>query len=124
MMIWKVCYYSTALMDKSLFTKIIDDLARINYNGRLMPHFYGEPLLDDRLVDLMNYTHKKLPKAQIVVYSNGDYLTKEKYSELINAGVHHFVITQHGDKIISELSELLENPKTRRRIQFRKSDTL
>lgn len=82
-------------MDTNVYTKIIDELSEINYNGRVYPHFYGEPLLDKRLPQLIEYTRKKLPLATIVVYSNGDYLTKELFNRLIASGVDGFVITQH-----------------------------
>lgn len=44
------------LMDEAIYCKLIDELATINFRGRLSPQLYGEPLLDRRLVPLMAYT--------------------------------------------------------------------
>lgn len=82
-------------MDIKLYKKIINDLAKINYAGRLSPHFYGEPLCDTRIVELMEYTHLKLPKAKLIIFSNGDLLTPYLYHQLLNVGVDHFEITDH-----------------------------
>jgi len=94
------------LMPTGLFHKIIDELAEIGYNGRISPVFYGEPLLDKRIVDLMRYVRNKLPKSRIVMFTNGDFLTHTKYSELVQAGVDEFIITQHGQDIPDGVKDL------------------
>ncbi len=83
-------------MPESLFYKIIDDLADINYEGRISPSFYGEPLLDDRIIKLLIYARNKLPKAQIIIHSNGTKITKQIYRELIDlASINGIFITKH-----------------------------
>ncbi|HJN58200.1 MAG TPA: SPASM domain-containing protein [Nitrososphaerales archaeon] len=84
-----------AIMKEFLFMKIIDELAEIKFCGRISPHFYGEPLLDSRLPELMSYTRRKLPFAHIQIFTNGDFLSKELFDELVNRGVDDFCITQH-----------------------------
>ena len=86
------------LMSENVFKKIIDELAEINFKGRISPHFYGEPLLDKRLVDLMKYTHEKLPKAKLEIYTNGDLLKIDIFDKLYKVGVRHYVITLHGNE--------------------------
>jgi radical SAM protein with 4Fe4S-binding SPASM domain len=85
------------LMDERLFKKIIDELSVIKYKGSIYPYFYGEPLLDERLANFMDYAHKKLPEAKIVVSTNGDYLSIQMLDKLYDAGVRSFCITIHGD---------------------------
>lgn len=96
-----------------LFKKIIDELSEINFEGRLSPHFFNEPLLDERIFTLIKYAITKLPKARIVLYTNGDFLTPITYNALIEAGVSGFVITSHEGKhnnnLESFLHELKEN---------------
>lgn len=84
-------------MSESLYKKIIDDLADFPfaYQGRVSPHFYGDPLIDERLPSLLRYTRAKLPKAQIIIHTNGIRLTREKYRELVDAGITGFLITRH-----------------------------
>ena len=81
------------LMEESLFRKIIDELAEIRFNGRLSPHFYGEPLTDKRLPILLSYARNKLPEAKIVIYTNGDLLNEDTYNELKKAGVDLFHVS-------------------------------
>jgi len=94
------------LMPIELFHKIIDELAEIGFSGRISPHFYGEPLLDARIVDFLNYMRKKLPNSQILVFTNGDFLTSGKYRELVHAGVTAFVVSQHGSEMPAAVKDL------------------
>ena len=80
-------------MSEELFRSILDQLAAMNFRGRLSPHFFGEPLLDARLPRLMALAREKLPKARIVIYTNGDALTPNKARALLDAGVSLFVVT-------------------------------
>ncbi|MDY6915707.1 MAG: SPASM domain-containing protein [Candidatus Cloacimonadota bacterium] len=76
---------------------IINQLAEIDFAGRISPHFYGEPLLDERLPKLLEYAREKLPWTYIVVVSNGDFLDEEKFKKFIKMGVDHFSITNYDD---------------------------
>lgn len=100
------------LMPTWLFHKIIDELAEIDFSGRISPHFYGEPLLDKRLVDFMRYAKKRLPKVTIIIFTNGDYLTFDKYMELVNAGVDEFHVTQHSLTMPDGIKDLLRHFKS------------
>jgi len=94
------------LMDEAIYYKLIDELATINFRGRISPQLYGEPLLDPRLIPFMAYTRKKLPKARIVIISNGDALTVDTFHALITAGVDRFSITQHGESMSNNMQAL------------------
>ena len=83
------------LMDETLFRKIIDDLAKVNWKGEIAPNFYGEPMLDPRLLDFVAYAHDQLPDSRIVLFTNGDFLSIEFYKKLVQKGVGRFVITHH-----------------------------
>lgn len=85
-------------MREDLFYKIIDELAEINFKGRFSPHFYGEPLLDKRIVRFITYTRNTLPNACIKLFTNGDLLTYELFLKLLNAGVDVFRIAQHDEQ--------------------------
>jgi MoaA/NifB/PqqE/SkfB family radical SAM enzyme len=101
-------------MDKATFKKIIDSLAEIGFSGRISPHFYGEPLMDERLPELIKYTRGKLPKAHIKLFSNGDLLTVEKYKELCDTGINVFRVSQHSlmpSNIIKETLKYAEENK-------------
>ncbi|VVB86493.1 Coenzyme PQQ synthesis protein E [uncultured archaeon] len=105
------------LMNEEIFKKIINQLAEIKFDGRISPHFYGEPLLDKRIITFVKFIREKLPKSKISIYSNGDFLTVEKYEELVHAGVNLFVITQHSkemNKNIKELFKYLKNNRSKK----------
>jgi len=115
-----------AMMKEFLFMKIIDELAEIKFCGRISPHFYGEPLLDSRLPDLMSYTRRKLPFAQIKIFTNGDFLSKEIFDELIKKGVDDFHITQHSKSMPKNLKRFFNqlNLKDWEKIQYQNIDEI
>src|SRR3989344_6067107 len=64
-------------MDDELFEKIVNDIVAgplnvkaVNMNG------FGEPFLDTKLVDRIDYIKKKAPYIKIFLYSNGALLVK------------------------------------------------
>ena len=83
-------------MSEATFQTIIEQLAELSFWGRLSPHFYGEPLLDERLPEWMAYARAKLPYTKLVIFTNGDLLTPALYDKLVKAGVDGFLVTQHG----------------------------
>jgi 8-amino-3,8-dideoxy-alpha-D-manno-octulosonate transaminase len=85
------------LMSKDVYTRIIDGIAEFSpqYDGRISPHFFGEPLLDPRIEAFVHYARLKLPAAKIELFTNGLLLTVEKYRALKAAGVTTFIVSQH-----------------------------
>jgi 8-amino-3,8-dideoxy-alpha-D-manno-octulosonate transaminase len=98
-------------MPKKVFQKVIDELAEMNFKGKIMPHHYGEPLLDTRLEKLVSYTKKKLPKSIVVIYTNGDFLTLSRYWKLRKAGVDQFYVTNHDNHTPVHIQKLLKDPE-------------
>jgi radical SAM protein with 4Fe4S-binding SPASM domain len=99
------------LMSEEMYIKIINDLKKIKFTGRISPHFFGEPLIDERLVRLMKFTHDILPKVKLVIFSNADPLDTNLLEKLYNVGVSRYVITLHGnekhkEKIRNKINDL------------------
>jgi 2-deoxy-scyllo-inosamine dehydrogenase (SAM-dependent) len=90
------------LMDPDLYDRLLDELARLDYRGRLSYHFYNEPLLHPRIVDIVRLTRRRLPAARQVLYSNGDLLSDELYARLTAEGVARFIVTSHDRKPVPE----------------------
>ena len=84
-------------MPESLFRKIVHDLSDFNYKGRLVFAPFGEPLLDDRLPSFVDHLKKNLRKCTVIILTNGDLLTVDRFKRLDNAGVDHFTISDHFD---------------------------
>jgi len=119
----KFCFNSPKLpsrplgiMSEKTYKIIIDQLAEINYCGKISPYFYGEPLRDERLSDLIAYARKKCPCSYIQLNSNGDFLTEPLLLDLIKAGMDKILVTDYEniglpkntpDEKVMEQSELL-----------------
>lgn len=105
-------------MREEVFDKILDDLAKLNFEGMIAPHMYGEPLTDPRIVEWSRKIKTKLPKAKLKIVTNGDYMTEELYYQLLDAGVDFFNISKHsktlGKKITALLDKLPEEEKNER----------
>jgi hypothetical protein len=85
-------------MDEALYLSILDQLADMGFWGRFSPHWYGEPLLDDRLPRLVWEARRRLGRrATLVVYTRGDLLTPERAEALLDAGVDLFLVTIEDD---------------------------
>ncbi len=67
-------------MSNDTFERIIDEISRINFSGKISYHFYSEPLLRDDLKKLVWQVKCKLPSTYQLLYTNGTLLTDELYS--------------------------------------------
>ena len=72
------------IMDESVFYSIIDQLADLNYSGRLALFSNGEPFLDHRIIDFHRYAREKCKKARIHLFTNGTLLTMDKFLSIID----------------------------------------
>jgi radical SAM protein with 4Fe4S-binding SPASM domain len=93
-------------MEKELFYKVVNELSDLKWTGLIQPYFYNEPLLDDRLPDLIEYTRAKLPTCFITIATNGDLLRIDLYDRLVKSGASEFVITQHQKEESETVCEL------------------
>lgn len=84
----------------------IDELASINYAGRVSFHFFGEPLLDKRIVQIVKETRLALPFAQLRFSTNGDYLDEKKLIELVDAGIDKLSVTNYENEPNLALEDL------------------
>jgi GTP 3',8-cyclase len=82
-------------MPEVVFEVLIDELARLNFEGRFSHHFLNEPLLRLDLERLVAQIRDRVPGAYQVLYTNGDFLTEERYQALCASGIGHIVITSH-----------------------------
>lgn len=71
------------IMKRSLFVKIIDELAAINYSGRLALFSNNEPFLDESIIEKHRYARKKLPNARMYLFTNGTLLTLDKFRSIL-----------------------------------------
>lgn len=113
-------------MEMEVFSQIIHQLKELNYSGRITYHHYNEPLLNKNLEDLVSYSKNNLPKAKNIIYTNADLLTKQRFHDLINAGLDQFVVTDHGFKKMPEILKYkgLSSIFMKNKIRFRKFNSI
>ena len=87
-------------MTASLFFKIIDDLVRINFKGRLSLFNINEPLTDKRIYGFVRYASLMLPGAVHVLVTNGDILDREKIDTLFANGLDLLFINSYDKEAI------------------------
>ncbi|WP_313070483.1 SPASM domain-containing protein [Lacrimispora sp.] len=71
------------VMDNLLFEKIINQLAEINYCGKIALFSNNEPFLDPNIIDRHKYTREKLPHARIHLFTNGTLLDLENFTNVM-----------------------------------------
>ena len=89
-------FTSNQFMEEPVYKSFIDDLNEIDYAREV--HFvgYSEPLLYvDDLLGRIDYARKKLPQAQLIAFTNGDYIERETVDQLIAVGCSEIRISVH-----------------------------
>ena len=71
------------MMSEELFERIVQQLADINYSGKLALFSNNEPFLDPGILSKHQYARNKLPKARMHLFTNGTLLTLESFQELM-----------------------------------------
>jgi hypothetical protein len=82
-------------MPTDIWEKIIGGLEEIEYRGNLVLNYYNEPLADRSILDRIREARPRVPKARIMIYSNGDYLEPGLIDELADAGLDYLHISIH-----------------------------
>jgi len=80
------------LMKDGVFKKIIDALAEIDYDGNLTWSRYHEALVDHSIFDRIASARQALPRATLVVISNGDYMDRSTLPQLESAGADRLIL--------------------------------
>lgn len=90
---------TNTFFDWPTYEKIVDDLASIDYDRRISLVGLNEPLMhmDDFLARL-RLIREKLPKAHLLIFTNGDYLDKDAFQALRDVGVHELKVAMHLSK--------------------------
>lgn len=83
-------------MNDELFDQLMYELAEIEYDGRIALHRYNEPLANpEYALKRIWQIRAMIPKAEIWIYSNGDYLTPKLINALEKSGISQLLVTSH-----------------------------
>ena len=75
-------------LNENIYINFLEDLKSIDYSEVLCFHRYNEPLANkDLLLNRIKQAKEYIPKVNIEIFTNGDYLTKEYLDELKNAEI-------------------------------------
>lgn len=88
----------------ALINRIAENLKEFRYKGRISLHNINEPLLDDRIPDIVELFRKACPRAFISFNTNGDLLTDSLYENIVDAGIDRIGISVYEDKSYQRLS--------------------
>jgi hypothetical protein len=94
-------------MSTELFEKIIDELSNMSYDGRVNLFSNNEPLIDNRIIQFAEYTNKKLPMAQKIIFTNGTLLNKDNFQKLLNYIDLMCIDIYYDDDVVSEIPDNL-----------------
>lgn len=84
------------IMSEECFRKIIDELADMNYDGRIKLYINNEPLMDKRLPDFLKYINsKKMDLKWILIQTNGLLLNYELGCSLFENGLTWLVVNDY-----------------------------
>lgn len=90
-----------------LFEKIMNDLAVLNYQGKILFSAYSEPLLHKEIHLLISIAKQKLPLSRVEIVSNGDLITTAKLKQLFDAGLDTISISMYdGDHQVDYFNEM------------------
>ena len=106
------------LMDRSVYDKIIADLKQIDFSGMFIPYLMNESMLDPRLVELVSYARRELPKAYILIDTNCTLLTKEKLKTLIDAGVDDIRLNCYSEDMYERMMALVATLDNREPVRY------
>lgn len=110
-------------MSWECFKNIIDQLAEMDYSGKLALFSNNEPFLDESILEKHAYAREKIPNCRMHLFTNGTLLTIDKFIELIKY-LDELVIDNYNQelKLIRPCKEIVEYCKEHD--EFRKKVTI
>jgi radical SAM protein with 4Fe4S-binding SPASM domain len=89
-----------------MIERIIENLSRLNYSGRVSWFLTNEPLLDARMPEIVQRTRRACPRAFLSLVTNGDLLTSDLYAELKQAGLDALGVTAYDEHTLSRMAAI------------------
>lgn len=75
------------MMDRKVYSSIIDSLAKIQYGGVISYSRYNEPLSNLIILECIAEAREKLPRARLHTNTNGDFLDMALLAKLYDSGL-------------------------------------
>ena len=82
-------------MSLDIFEKVIHDLKEKGYKNILSFQLNNEPLLDNRIIEIIDYANNELPETRKKIVTNGMLLTLENAEKLVQSGINLMVVDNY-----------------------------
>jgi radical SAM protein with 4Fe4S-binding SPASM domain len=79
-------------LPESVFCQLLVDLKTVRYARKIGFSRYNEPLGDEVIYERLRQAHDALPRAQLQIYTNGDFLTPDNLDRLSKLGLKDLFI--------------------------------
>lgn len=112
-------------MKPEIYARLLSGLTEISFAGSFVLNSYNEPLYDRSILERIAEARAALPKAQLMLYTNGDYLTPDYVTELAAAGLSYMHVSIHlkqGDVyseayVLNRIAEIAHRTKLQARFE-------
>ncbi|MDD5668961.1 MAG: radical SAM protein [Candidatus Omnitrophica bacterium] len=85
-----------AVMEQSVFAKIIDECSAYKEIERIILYLNNEPLTDPDILNRIRYAKSRLPWASVHLVSNGSLLSEELQDGIIDSSLDWIGFSMHG----------------------------
>lgn len=93
-------------MTLKLYKKIINELAELNYKGKIGLYLMNEPLMDDRFLTLVKYARSNLKEVELYISTNGTLLNDKIVNDLRSSGINRIVVSCYTKEIYEKVENL------------------
>ena len=98
-------------MSNETLLRIVDNLHQLNYSGRISPFGINEPLLDPRLVEMIQLFRTRCPRSFLSFNTNGDRLTPALFAQLMDNGLDTLGLSIYDDLGFNRLQPYAQDPR-------------
>lgn len=97
-------------MDMDTISKVLRELAELNYKGRIEFYIYNEPVKDlDHLLWSLDVARELLPRACLMIATNGDYFKSGKdLNQLYEYGLNQLLINCYSSGLYEKRLKWIE----------------
>lgn len=96
-------------LSPSVFERIVSELGKLNFSGRISVYGINEPLLDDRIVDFVAGLRRACPRAFLSLDTNGDLLDRTMLDRLSHAGANAIIANAYDRTAMRRLGGLADD---------------
>ena len=82
-------------LPEELWSLLLSNLQEVDFAGNFVFSGYNEPLADRLILERVREARSHVPRARLMIYTNGDYLSPAYLEELSAAGLDYLHISIH-----------------------------